>query len=180
MSIAQTDSKSSPAKFTPFTLQHLALSVCVKKAMKSAGSELTLSLPLFEDLKLIHPRGFRFLDYTLAIQVFNDFWMKIPMHKLVCNYDKRYNGSKEELYHCGAYTGIITLNIGTLTPYCDCLTGDNGIKPAIDRKTRGYLQIQRVNHPFHELRADILDLPRGGVTKIQGHSSSCLCKTVWV
>lgn len=170
---------SAGTTYTPFSLQHLALSASVKNALKTStpnGGFRMTDVPLFDDLKTIHRRGFRVLDYSFFVNVYNTFCMRIPLPMLISNWSRRNLGNLEEMQATCMYCSDIAYNLDSLAPFCDCrlnlfYTKVKSTDNLIDGHTH---QCTRERYPFCECQADVLiRLSSSRNTSVGGHRSNC-------
>lgn len=114
-------SKSVP--FEPFSLQHWALHSAVKRSIfvntRYAGC-LMGDNALFDDLKILHSRGARFLDYEFAVNGQDNCRLRVPLHELVFNWDRRYRGTIKEIFWPNLYCHRVCQMINSFMPYCVC------------------------------------------------------------
>lgn len=105
--------------FSPYSLKHWALATVVESAVKSTVDDNfpfkinKCSIPLFEELKVLHRRGSRFLDYEFS---FTEGLWYYPLNVLIDNYEKKYASAT-------CWCAPIIIGMDRLKPYCSCCVG---------------------------------------------------------
>lgn len=110
---------SPVSTFSPYSLKHWALATAVDIVVKSTVDSNNpfkinkCSIPLFEELKLLHRCGARVLDYEFS---FNEGLSYYPLSILIDNWEKHYVAAP-----CWSIAAIIGLD--ELKPFCSCRAG---------------------------------------------------------
>lgn len=78
-----------------------------------------LDIPLFDDLRKLHERGF-FLNYEFAYVCLQD-WLRTPLSRLISNWEKRWEfGPYHTYFDPVFYSWELAGNIDNLEPTCSC------------------------------------------------------------
>lgn len=123
MDESKKNTVSVPESLKPFSLQHWALLSALKNALRTCtayGGLVMLDIHLFNQLKSLHRRGVKLLDYEFAIDDYGIFQVRVPLHKLISKWELRYHGTTEQFFEPNLYCTRIVSNIDSLAPFCAC------------------------------------------------------------